>query len=107
MGTSEIHDSPSDWVADHIRRYVETGGADGHEWQGGAPEHPQWHLNLAADPEVEVEVADRVFPARARTASPEEKARLWQLMLAEWPDYEQYQARTDRDIPVVVLEPAG
>ena len=47
---------------------------------------------------------DEVFPARARTASPDEKPQLWEQMVGEWPDYDAYQERTDREIPVVVLQ---
>jgi deazaflavin-dependent oxidoreductase (nitroreductase family) len=56
------------------------------------------------DPDVEVQVLDDVFPARARTASEEEKPRLWEQMVDRWPDYDGYQERTDREIPVVVLQ---
>ena len=74
--------------------------------QGGAPEHPGWYLNLVQDPHVEVQVLDEVFPATARTAEGEERERLWQLAAQQWPDYDAYQQRTDREIPVVVLERA-
>jgi proline iminopeptidase len=74
--------------------------------KGGAPEHPGWYRNLAKDPEVEVQVRDDVFPARARTAEGEERERLWRLAAEQWPDYDSYQQRTDREIPVVVLERA-
>jgi deazaflavin-dependent oxidoreductase (nitroreductase family) len=126
---------------EHVKRYLETDGAEGHEWQGtttliltttgrrsgeqrstpliygkhgddyvvvaskgGAPEHPGWYLNLSEQPEVTVQVLGDRFKARARTASPDEKAPLWQLMTAEWPPYDEYQQKTDREIPVVVLE---
>jgi deazaflavin-dependent oxidoreductase (nitroreductase family) len=71
---------------------------------GGAPKNPQWYRNLSANPDVEVQVRDDKFPATARTASPAEKARLWPIMTAVWPNYDQYQERTERDIPVVILE---
>jgi deazaflavin-dependent oxidoreductase (nitroreductase family) len=140
----EVFDSPTGWVADHIRRYVETDGREGHEWregvhtlllttrghasgklrrtaliygrdgddyvvvasQGGAPTHPSWYRNLAAEPEVRVQVAAETFTARARTATAEERPRLWRMMAAIWPDYDSYQKQTDREIPVVVLERA-
>src|SRR6185436_4515754 len=70
--------------------------------KGGAPEHPAWYLNLSADPQVELQVQADVFPARARTATPEERARLWGQMARIWPPYDEYQAKTDREIPVVV-----
>lgn len=72
--------------------------------KGGAPAHPSWYLNLQADPNVEVQVLDEVFDARARTAEGEERERLWQLVTKQWPDYDRYTERTDRRIPVVVLE---
>jgi deazaflavin-dependent oxidoreductase (nitroreductase family) len=72
--------------------------------KGGAPQHPAWYLNLSADPQVELQVADEVIPARARTATPEERGRLWQLMAAVWPSYDDYAQKTEREIPVVVLE---
>ena len=58
-----------------------------------------------ANPEVRVQVNADKFTARARTASPEEKARLWPLMTSIWPDYDAYQAKTEREIPVVILTP--
>jgi proline iminopeptidase len=72
--------------------------------KGGAPEHPGWYKNLEKTPEVELQVEDEVFRARARNAQGEERARLWKLANAMWPDYDQYQTRTTREIPVVVLE---
>jgi deazaflavin-dependent oxidoreductase (nitroreductase family) len=74
--------------------------------KGGAPKHPDWYRNLEKDPNVELQVLDDVFPARARTAEGEERERLWQLVNRQWPDYESYQKKTDREIPVVVLERA-
>lgn len=74
--------------------------------RGGAAEHPQWYRNLVAHPEVEVQVRADRFKARARTATPEEKPALWRLMAGIWPAYDEYQTRTTRDIPVVVLERA-
>ena len=138
----EVTDSPTGWVAEHVDRYVETDGREGHEWRGvptlllttrgrksgklrrtaliygedgegryllvasrgGAPEHPSWYLNLAAHPEVEVQVGADKFAARARTADAREKPRLWQLMTSIWPDYDGYQKKTGRDIPVVIVE---
>ncbi|NUO99239.1 MAG: nitroreductase family deazaflavin-dependent oxidoreductase [Nonomuraea sp.] len=71
---------------------------------GGDPEHPQWYKNLVAHPEVEVQVKGDRFQARARTASDEEKPEMWRTMAKTWPDYDNYQQKTDRQIPVVVLE---
>lgn len=73
--------------------------------KGGSAEPPAWYRNLTAEPEVEVQVKGDVFKARARTADAEEKAALWPTMVAEWPAYDEYQERTEREIPVVVLEP--
>jgi deazaflavin-dependent oxidoreductase (nitroreductase family) len=72
--------------------------------KGGAPDHPDWYKNLMANPEVKVQVKGDKFAARARTASPAEKPDMWQAMIKTWPDYDEYQKKTDRDIPVVVLE---
>ena len=132
-----------DWIADHLRRYQATDGADGHLWngvpcllltttkrrsggeitlpliygrdgerlvivasRGGAPDHPAWYKNLAAKPRVRVQVAADKFAADARTAAGEERARLWRAMAKIWPAYDEYQAKTTREIPVVVLERA-
>jgi deazaflavin-dependent oxidoreductase (nitroreductase family) len=127
---------------EHVKRYQETDGAEGHEWQngskvliltttgrrsgaersmaliygehgddylvvaskGGADTHPAWYLNLVENPQVKVQVKDDKFTARARTASDDEKPELWQTMVAQWPDYQKYQEKTERQIPVVVLE---
>jgi deazaflavin-dependent oxidoreductase (nitroreductase family) len=72
--------------------------------KGGAPDHPQWYKNLVARPEVEVQVKGDRFSARARDATPEERPELWRLMTEVWPDYDSYQKKTDRQIPLVVLE---
>jgi deazaflavin-dependent oxidoreductase (nitroreductase family) len=133
-------DSALDWVADHTRRYVESDGADGHQWNGvptlvltttgrrsgqlrrnaliygrdgevylivasrGGDDHdPLWYRNLVADPHVSVQVGADRFEATARTASAEEKRHWWPTMAAIWPAYDDYQAKTDRDIPVVVI----
>ena len=73
--------------------------------KGGAPQHPGWYLNLVAHPDVVIQVHDRIIPVTARTATPAEKARVWPLMTAQWPSYDDYQAGTKRDIPVVLLTP--
>jgi deazaflavin-dependent oxidoreductase (nitroreductase family) len=131
------------WQADHVRRYVETDGRDGHEWRpgvptlllttkgrrtgqarrlgliygrdgdsyvvvaskGGVPTNPLWFDNLVADPHVRVQVRGDRFDARARVASPDERSRLWPRMVEIWPAYEEYQAKTDRQIPIVLLDP--
>ena len=140
------------WITDHLQRYLDTNGADGHMWdsgpvggpgllptlllttsgrrsgkpitmpliygeadssyiivasKGGAPQHPGWYLNLAANPQVEVQVRDKRFRATARTAGGQERSSLWQKMREIYPPYDEYQAKTEREIPVVVLEPQG
>ncbi|MEU3271934.1 nitroreductase family deazaflavin-dependent oxidoreductase [Saccharomonospora sp. NPDC006951] len=130
---------------EHVRRYEETDGEVGYDWQNGAPililtttgrksgqprkfalifqendgdyvivaskggadAHPGWYLNLVENPEVGVQVKGDKFTARARTADAGEKAALWPKMTAVWPSYDDYQKKTDRDIPVVILERAG
>jgi deazaflavin-dependent oxidoreductase (nitroreductase family) len=72
--------------------------------KGGAPEHPGWYANLAKTPEVELQVRDEVFPAHARVADGEERERLWKLAAQQWPAYDDYAKKTDREIPVVVLD---
>jgi deazaflavin-dependent oxidoreductase (nitroreductase family) len=74
--------------------------------RGGSDAPPAWYLNLSEQPEVGVQVKGDIFKARARTARAEEKPEIWRTMVAEWPAYDEYQERTDREIPVVVLERA-
>ena len=73
--------------------------------KGGAPQHPGWYRNLLANPEVQVQVGTQKMKARARTATGEERTRLWQEALKFWPPYADYQRKTERQIPVVVLDP--
>jgi deazaflavin-dependent oxidoreductase (nitroreductase family) len=128
---------------EHVKRYRETDGAEGHDWQGtttlllttkgrktgkpfttpliyrrndgdhivvasngGDDDDPGWYKNLVANQEVEVQVLGDRFSARARTATPEEKSALWKKMAETWPQYDEYQTKTTRQIPVVVLERA-
>jgi deazaflavin-dependent oxidoreductase (nitroreductase family) len=72
--------------------------------KGGNDKAPGWYLNLEAEPEVEVQIKGDRFKAHARTATDAEKPRMWAKMIEVWPDYDAYQERTDRPIPVVVLE---
>lgn len=74
--------------------------------KGGAPSHPAWYLNLEANPEVHLKVANEEFKAVARVAEGDERARLWDLMVDHYAPYTDYQAATERQIPVVVLDPA-
>jgi F420H(2)-dependent quinone reductase len=73
---------------------------------GGAPEHPQWYANLTADPHVSVQDGAEVRDFVAREATGEEKAEWWAKATAVWPDYDAYQERADREIPLLILEPA-
>jgi len=127
---------------EHVRRYRETDGEEGHIWkegstillltttgrrtgnetttpliygldgdtpvivasQGGAPDHPGWFQNLSKNPEVGVQIKGDRFRAQARVAEGEERERLWEKMNEIWPHYDEYATRTERVIPVVVLE---
>jgi len=73
--------------------------------KGGAPAHPAWYLNLQANPDVQVQVKAEKFNARAVTASREERPALWAKMVGIYGPYAQYQTKTDRQIPVVILKP--
>jgi deazaflavin-dependent oxidoreductase (nitroreductase family) len=134
---------PAGWQKEHMQRYLDTNGEDGHIWngrptllltttgrktgqkhttpliygesdgrylvvgsRGGAPEHPQWYQNLVVNPEVEVQVKADKFKARARTAGPHEKPALWDLMVTVYSSFAEYQTRTERQIPLVILERA-
>ncbi|MFN2560593.1 MAG: nitroreductase family deazaflavin-dependent oxidoreductase [Jatrophihabitans sp.] len=72
--------------------------------KGGSPTPPEWYLNLRENPEVVVQIKCEKFKATARTATPAEKPAMWQHMIEVWPDYSNYQKKTDRNIPVVVIE---
>ena len=74
---------------------------------GGAPQHPTWYGNLMADPQVSVQDGPEVRDYVAREVTGDEKAQWWTRAVAVWPDYDAYQAKTEREIPVVVLEPAA
>ena len=94
-----------------LRRNALIYGTDGDDHvivasRGGHANNPLWYLNLVEDPNVGVQVGADRFDATARTASAEEKARLWPAMTKIWPAYDEYQAKTERDIPVIVLERA-
>jgi len=75
--------------------------------KGGSPRHPAWFHNLMANPETTVQVGSRRRDVRARVATPEERARLWPMVVDAYSSYEDYQRRTEREIPLVILEPAG
>ena len=149
MTEAKLAPKVPDWMKDHVRRYLESNGADGHlltlpsspkpvptllltttgrrsgekfffpliygragngyvviASKGGAPAHPGWYSNLVADPAVEVQVENRRFRAKARTATGAERTRLWDEMAALFPPYTDYQRKAaGREIPVVVLDP--
>jgi len=84
---------------EHDGRYVVVAS------MGGAPQHPVWYLNLVADPHVTLQDGATVTELRARTATPEERSVWWPRAAAAWPAYDDYQKNTDREIPVVILEP--
>lgn len=73
--------------------------------QAGRPEDPQWYLNLRADPDVTVQIRGDRRRVRAHTADPAERAELWPRLVAMYHDYDSYQSWTDREIPIVVLDP--
>ena len=74
--------------------------------KGGADTHAAWYLNILDEPRVDVQVGADRFPARARVASGDERERLWSMMVEVYPPYDDYQAKTAREIPLVVLERA-
>jgi deazaflavin-dependent oxidoreductase (nitroreductase family) len=87
-------------------------GRDGNDYlvvasMGGAPSHPNWYRNLLENPSGEMQVRGDHIQVTARTAEDVEKPRLWKVMTDAWPNYDVYQARTDRVIPLVVLTPAS
>lgn len=92
-----------------LRRTALIYGKDGDNYivvasKGGAPDHPSWYYNLVAEPHVVIQVGADVMEGTARTATGDERERLWKTMTSEWPDYDDYQEKTDREIPVVVIE---
>lgn len=74
---------------------------------GGAPKHPVWYFNIQANPLVELQDGPEVQEMKAREVTGEEKAQWWERAVATWPDYASYQDKTDREIPVFVLEPVS
>jgi deazaflavin-dependent oxidoreductase (nitroreductase family) len=75
--------------------------------RGGAPVHPQWYRNLREDPRAEIQVRTDRMLVNGRPASNDARERLWKIVTDVWPNYDVYQTRTDRVIPVVVLSPVG
>jgi F420H(2)-dependent quinone reductase len=97
--TGKKHTSPLIYIADGDDLVVVAS-------KGGAPKDPLWWPNLKASPATTVQVGRERRQVTARQAGPEEKRRLWPKLNEVWPDYEAYQQRTDRDIPVVILSRA-
>ena len=87
-----------DWIGWDGDRYLAVAS------MGGAPKHPSWYFNLLADPAVTIQDRAETHHLTARIAIADEKAELWPKAVAEWPDYEKYQAKTERDIPLVICE---
>ena len=73
--------------------------------QGGMPRHPVWYLNIQANPDVEYQVGGEVREYRAREVEGEEKEACWRRAMEVYPDFDDYQLRTERTIPLLVLEP--
>ncbi|MDB5372937.1 MAG: hypothetical protein JWP04_1579 [Belnapia sp.] len=151
MTDAKLAPNLPEWMQEHAKRYIASGGTEGHMYtvtpagypemtvpsllltttgrksgdrfifplfygmtgdsyivvasKGGAPEHPGWYRNLLADPTVEVQAGTVRTKARARTATGEERARLWDVAVKFWPPYADYKLKTEREIPVVVLDP--
>jgi deazaflavin-dependent oxidoreductase (nitroreductase family) len=151
MAEAKLAPNLPEWIVEHAKRYIASGGTDGHMHKinvpgrgeitapallltttgrksgdkfilplfygmdggsfivvaskGGAPEHPGWYRNILADPEVEVQAGTKKVKARARTAVGDERTRLWKKALEFWPPYADYQLKTEREIPVVLLDP--
>lgn len=74
---------------------------------GGAPKHPAWYLNLLGNPAATIQIGNRRLAVTATTVSPEERARLWPRATQMYPGYDDYQAKTSREIPLVILTPAA
>jgi deazaflavin-dependent oxidoreductase (nitroreductase family) len=96
--TGELRTTPLIYLADGERMVLVAS-------KGGSKRHPLWYRNLEAYPDVEVQIGRDRIACRSRTASPEEKKSLWPRLLQIYRDYDDYQARTSRDIPVVILDP--
>jgi len=73
--------------------------------KGGAPSHPAWFLNLKADPEIKIQVAEEHIEVTAEVVTGEQRQEYWDKLVEIWPPYEEYQEKTDRKIPVVLLKP--
>ena len=140
------NDAPLDneigWVAEHTHMYLDSDGAEGHDWNGatclvlttmgrrsgklrhnpliyveeankyyvvasfgGKPHHPAWYLNLDTNPEVRIQVRDAVMDATARTLRGAEREAIMPKCLEMWPDYADYQTKTDRQFPLVEITP--
>ncbi len=93
-----------------LRKFPLIYGRDGEDYvlvasKGGYPKNPGWYDNLVANPECEIQVRDTIIAVTARTGTAEDKKRVWPAMTKIWPDYDNYQANSTREIPVVLLRP--
>lgn len=91
-----------------LRKFALIYGRDGDDYvliasKGGYPKNPGWYENLVANPDCEIQVWGDVIPVTARTGTAADKKRVWPAMVQQWPDYDNYQAGSPRDIPVVLL----
>ena len=126
MAEAKLAPNLPDWMVEHANRYLASGGTDGHMYKINMPrrgeitapallltttgrksgdQHPGWYRNILANADVEIQVGTKKMNARARTAAGEERLRLWKKALEFWPPYADYQLKTEREIPVVVLDP--
>jgi deazaflavin-dependent oxidoreductase (nitroreductase family) len=151
MAEAKLAPNMPDWMVEHAKRYLASGGTEGHMCKttlpgkgeitvpallltttgrksgdkfvfplfygtdgdsyfvvaskGGAPEHPGRYRNILANADVELQVGARKMKARARIPAGEERIRLWEKALEFWPPYADYQLKTERKIPMVVLDP--
>jgi hypothetical protein len=124
--TGEYEPSTSDWARENAEQYMASGGTEGTELKGrpvillttvgaktgklrktlgGAPQHPVWYHNIKKDPRVELQDGQVTRDYDAREVFGEEKAEWWERAVEAWPDYAEYQEKTDREIPVFVLTP--
>jgi deazaflavin-dependent oxidoreductase (nitroreductase family) len=75
--------------------------------KGGAPSNPAWYFNLVANPSVQAEIGTQTVPLTARVAADTEREPIWSAQKRDYPGFEEYEEKTSRQIPVVILEPAG
>ena len=74
--------------------------------KGGAPDNPDWYYNLVAHPQIKIEVGTKTLPVTARVATGAERERIWTRQTTDWENFAEYERKTDREIPVIVLDPS-